>query len=140
MANNCYFDLHVRGSKEGIEKMIQAFEDEIIGRVYNYNIYDQGYHKEENVYYVYIDGDCAWSIQSAMLDKHKIQEIIYVYRLDAEAYSEEIGIGFMEHYLYEYGELIKDECRDFFSFYIEDIELKHAGLQDYVYPLFFVPY
>jgi hypothetical protein len=94
----------------------------VFGRIYEAYAYRKGKDKKTEEYYAGVDGDCAWSFQSAILDNGLLQKIIKKYKITAEVYTEEPGVGFMEHYVWEEGELVVDECRDFTTFNIYDIE------------------
>lgn len=75
-----------------------------------------------------VSGYCAWSIFSCLFEGNHtyysryekeegfkgihILEASKELSLDIEIYSEEAGVGFMEHYLIEKGELLVDECFD----------------------------
>lgn len=134
MANNCYFDLHVTcKNPEGVSAILDAFDLDVdspsanpIGAISYTCIYDKGHHKTKEFgygdYFAYIDGDCKWSVQSAILDKNRLQEIISKYKLNLEIYSEEPGCGFMEHYLWEEGELVLSESADFALIHIDNIQ------------------
>lgn len=93
-----------------------------------------------------IDGSTKWSIKSSLIDnaismrtepdvwsfgkeidKTKLSfitlfEACQQLELDMEAYSEECGCCFQEHYLFVEGELIKEECVDYVETYNEDTE------------------
>lgn len=133
MANDCYFDLHVTCKNlEGILAILDGLgvegfsnRENMFGDISAAWDYDKGHHKTKangyGDYYAYVDGDCKWSVQSAILDKGKLQAIIKKYKLDVEIYSEEPGIGFMEHYMWEYGEMTLDETADFLLWHIDDL-------------------
>lgn len=74
-------------------------------------------------------GDCAWSVYSCMFEgdhayytqwqeKAKVFKAITLPKaseklgLTIEVYSKEPGIGFMEHYLIENGEILIDDCHN----------------------------
>lgn len=143
MANNCYFDLHVTcKNSEGVLAILNAFDldtnnpsTDLVGAINDTWTYNKGHHKtkefEYGDYFAYIDGDCKWSVRSAILDKNKLQEIISKYKLNLEIYSEEPGCGFMEHYLWEEGELILSESTDFALIHIDDIQDDQEWAEDF---------
>ena len=128
MANICEFDIHaVSKNEEAIKAVKDGFmynKDEEIsfGAIYDSFIYDEGFNKETGEYFIYITGDCKWSIQSGILDYNLLQKVIEKYALDLEAYSEEPGLQFMEHYRWEGGEKVVDEETPFVLIHIDNIE------------------
>ena len=121
MANNCMYDIHVTGSKEGIDTIRSGFgipenTGVFFGRIYSAEEYDSG--ERDGEYYSYLYGDCAWSVDSAF--NKNFRDIISKYKLNVEIYSEEPGVGFMEHYMWEYGEMTLNETADFLLWHIDD--------------------
>lgn len=144
MANNCYFNMHIisKNSTEGILKILtgisamdeeelnpKTFEVVHLGRVFSSWCYGKGKRKD-NTFYAYADGDCAWSFQSAILDKGLFQQIIRKYKLSVEVYTEEPGVGFAEHYLWTDGELMVDRCVDLSVWSVYDLE--EEDLEDFL--------
>ena len=95
-----------------------------------------------------VGGYCAWSVFSCLFEGNHtyydqwkndgenfkgthILEASKELDLDIEIYSEEAGVGFMEHYLIEKGELLVDDCFDDFR-EIEDEDgewIKTGGVE-----------
>lgn len=137
MANICVFNMMVKGNKDGIEKFYEALTQDSpeawIGRGAEADIlYDN-----DNT--AYIDGNCKWSIQSALIDDaismqeqeeeemSQAQEFLTIweacekYHVNMEVFSWEPGEKFSEHYKYENGE-ITDECVDYEEIYDEETD------------------
>ena len=145
MANVCTFQMMITGNKDGIEKfykaLTQASTDAWMGRGADASI------EYENDSTAYVDGDCKWSIQSALIDNaesmqeqkdndgdgdwywdeeaSQVKEFLTIweacekYHVNMEAFSWEPGEQFSEHYKYENGE-ITDECVDYSQEYDEE--------------------
>lgn len=87
-----------------------------------------------------VDGYCAWSVSSCMLPgpvSYYVQykqgkyinfcgtnllECSKQFNLDIEVFSEEPGCGFMEHYIISKGNIIIDECVDYYENYNEETD------------------
>lgn len=119
MANNCFYRMKIVGEKGKVDELIKALDDKSerfpdgVGRVFAVCIAEQD-EKSATV-----EGDCAWSVNSAMYNLPKIIEEL---GLSVEVYSEELGMAFEEHYLYTDGVLDLEEVEDIYEFSIEDIE------------------
>lgn len=84
--------------------------------------------KNEEKFSLYISGYCAWSLESCCrasgysngIDLFEVntREL----SLKMEAYSHEPGIGFEEHYIYDNGECIKEECVDMTEYFWDKSE------------------
>ena len=124
MPNYCDYYMKIVGSKKNCEKFIKRL------RSYDepnhfWRIFDANIHYEENVngdnsdiVECYIDGCCAWSLESCCrasgysggvdLFEVNTREL----ELKMEAYSRELGMEFEEHYTYDHGECLANECVD----------------------------
>ena len=96
---------------------------------------------------VIISGYCAWSILSCMTDdfgsyykkneelvNHKGTHLVEATKeLDVvvEIFSEEPGMGFMEHYLVDRGNMVVGECVDYEEEYDEETDecIYHGGIE-----------
>lgn len=98
---------------------------------------DVYYETEDNINdikFVYICGDCAWSVHSCMRrglgtyakddDEHStsLAEQSELLNLEIEVFSSEPGVGFQEHYLYKNGEETIDDVEDYTETYFENEE------------------
>lgn len=119
MANNCSYRMKIVGEKENVRELFNAlnFKSEKfpygVGRVFSACI------TEEAESYIIVEGDCAWSVESAMKD---LEEITGKLNLLVEVFSEEVGFAFEEHYIYANGVRIVDECVDLYEFPEEEFE------------------
>ena len=148
MANICSFSMIVRGTKENIEtfkNMMNQVGTVHMGRGAEIDFEDME-ELNDNEYRCQIDGQTKWSIQSSLVDdaismrsnndmwwfgenvdKTKLSfvtlfEACEQLNMDMECFSEEPGCGFQEHYLFQNGELQKDECVDYSEEYDEDAD------------------
>ena len=148
MANSCYFVMKVKGkkenvlkfqriitrNKEGVEIDDETFLQELSKKFHRWvecEVYSQT-ETEDNEYIIELSGDCAWSINTAMLtpgnDTYTLEELSRDLQLKIEVYSEEYGIAFQEHFFYDNGDCISNECVDAFEYYIEnEDELREAN-------------
>ena len=142
MPNLCDYEIRVRGKKEKVEEFIKVIQsdynvdkntsefDRHLYRVFDADVYDK---KEENgLTTAYIAGTCAWSVHSCMmegsytyyneyskLETHGtslIQESKNLH-LEIEVGSEESGCTFSEHFLINNGDMVIEECNDFYEIY-----------------------
>ena len=129
MANNAYYEMKVVGRQDNVEAFVRAmiwedeYEQQGAGRVFSCEVYEQG--ESNNGYYVLLSGDCAWSIQSAMRvanNPNNIEKLSKKLELSIEAYCEEGGFEFQEHFLVVNGEVEIDECIDWSEIDVEDID------------------
>ena len=145
MANLCDIDMHARGTRKHLEQFIDALtqKDNIwIGRGAEVNV---SYNDDEDLSNAEIFGYCKWSIVSALIDnaismrQHPekwytgtdkdltfitLDEASKIYDLDIEAYSNEPGCEFEEHYLIRKGIIEKDECVDYQEYFKCDFDTK----------------
>ena len=148
MANICDFNMVVKGKKENIEQFLDMMEQKgtvWMGRGAMVNRID--IEEVENGKYRYqIDGDTKWSVKSSMIlnavsmrenpdmwffgegvDKTKLSfvtlfEACEQLELAMEVYSEELGDGFHEHYLFDEGQLMISEIVEYTEEYNEETE------------------
>ena len=160
MPNYCYYQMCVKGTKENVEEFIKVIKagynygtmefdyDRHLFRVFEAD-YDEIEKVDDNEYRVVISGDCAWSVSSCMLNEHFSSYYNCIkerypnefrgttlpleskrLQLAIEVYSEECGEAFQEHYLFENGETIIDECVDYSEYYIGDYNSKAEAEED----------
>ena len=159
MPNYCYYSMCVKGKKENVEEFIKVMQadydygtkkfsyDRHLFRVFEANCSE--FYKEENdVYKVFINGECAWSVMSCMFEdnfsyyKRFKEDYPNDFRgttltieserlnLDIEVYSEECGMCFQEHYLIRQGKLEIEECVDWCECYKGDFETKEDAEEE----------
>ena len=137
MPNYCYYQMKVVGSKKSIQNVIDTLkadydymagkpEHKHLFRVFEAN--ESEIQRVGNKYCVYITGECAWSVYSCMLSGvHTYYNDIKFRHLDIfmgttlaelskdckiEVFSEEEGMEFSEHYIFENGECLTDDTCD----------------------------
>ena len=126
MPNYCNYTMKIKGMKEKCDRWLDKLrdydEDNHFWRIFESEVYDEG--GTENDYYMCISGYCAWSLESCCRSGYTEEDLFEKntrqFGLVMEAWSEEPGIGFQEHYIYNKGDCIKDECVDaaFWSSYL----------------------
>ena len=134
MANNCSYSMKVVGdNRENLEKFFRAmnwegeYKESGVGRVFSCGIDEDIAQREDGRYEMTVSGDCAWSIQSAMIQgllrdfPNGLPAQSARLNLDIEAFSEECGLEFQEHFLFLKGETIIEECVDWYEIDISDI-------------------
>lgn len=146
MANMCNFVMRVRGKHENIEKFYNAMNQ-------NGNVY-MGRGAEADIEYedndvAEINGWCKWSIVSSLIDNaismrehpdrwhffEDISEVEFItlieacqkWNIDMEVYSEEPGCCFQEHFMVINGELVDENCVDWYEYCIDDFETKEEA-------------
>jgi len=138
MANDCLYEMKIRGSKKAITRVVKCLN--------TYYDYDEGKPKHRHFFRVfecvnedefvdnkdgtftkYVFGYCAWSVNSAMIDKgkhsyyHYLKEEFHDIFMGTtlaeqsrdcviEVFSEEEGCGFSEHYIFDHGTCECDNC------------------------------
>ena len=129
MANDCGYGMKVKGNHANVEEFIRAmrwegeYEEQGIGRVFSCDV--SIICKEDDVCIYDLFGDCAWSIWSAMRkanNPNNIEALSKKLNLTIEVFSEEPGIGFMEHFAVENGKVLCDDCIDWTSICIDEME------------------
>ena len=157
MPNYCNYSMCVIGRKENVEEFIKVIKadynygtmefsyDRHLFRVFDAD-YDEIEQVGDNAYQVIIDGDCAWSVATCMLEAGYYKDLKERYakefrgttlqieserlNLDIEVFSEERGMCFQEHYIIRKGELEVDECVDWEEYFLEEYETKEEAEKD----------
>ena len=157
MANNCFSSMYVKGSKEDVEEFIKVIKadydygtmefshDRHMFRVFSA---DDGELEKRNdgKYGVVINGDCAWSVASCMLEDGYYKRCKDEYRdkfrgtsleneseilnLEIEVFSEECGMCFQEHYVIREGYVDVEECVEWYEYFLDDYETKEEAEKD----------
>lgn len=128
MANYCYYHMKVVGdSRENLERFYRAmrregeFSEWGVGRIYWCEMDDEIEQRDDGRYEMTVNGDCAWSILTSMVDvgeltfPHGLLAQSEKLNLDIEAFSEENGFAFQEHYLFSKGEQKIGEYVDWYE-------------------------
>lgn len=129
MTNNCLYTMKVIGNSE---KDIDTFVgmltyenmEKYFSRIFSADPYDKVC--ENNRWSVMVAGDCAWSVYSCMCDGDytyytsrgdthltNLAEATEELGLVVEIFSQEPGIGFAEHYIYDNGECLVSAEEDY---------------------------
>lgn len=131
MANYCHYEMKIKGSRKNCEQWLKKMksydEENHFHRMFEpICIEEQGWSGSE--YSMVLSGDCAWSLETCCrvsgysngvdLFAENSRDL----HITMEAYSEEPGIGFQEHYIYRNGECIADECVDYTEWYWDKAE------------------
>lgn len=137
MPNYCNYEMKIRGSKNAIQRVVDCLKADYnytIGkpehkhffRVFQAEVSDFVKVDDKDTYEVFIWGDCAWSVYSCMCKgehtyynslKESYPDIFMGTTLEEqskdciiEVFSEEEGMEFSEHYLFENGKCLIDAC------------------------------
>ena len=131
MANNCLYTMKIIGnSKENVDKFVGMLtyenKDKYFARIFSADPYDA--EEKNGRYSIKVAGDCAWSVHGCMCggpwsyyearsatDEHltNLHWATGELGLTVEIFSQEPGIGFAEHYIYDNGKCLVEEETDF---------------------------
>lgn len=125
MANNCFYQMKIAGTKKNCQKWLDRMndyeEDNHFWRIFNAEIINES--GDDDDYEMEISGDCAWSLESCCRASG-YSDGVDLFRVNTqdlditmEAYSKEPGLEFSEHYIYEKGVCIADECVPYREYY-----------------------
>ena len=152
MANICSFSMCVKGKHEDIEKFYNAMSQK--GKVYMGRGAEAEINYDDDDNIAFIDGWCKWSVQSALIDNAismrtepstwywgenvdatklefvTLHEACVKWNLDMEVYSEECGCCFQEHFVIVNGDMIVDDCVDYYEYFIGDYKTKEEAEAD----------
>lgn len=137
LANDCDFHMKIEGDQQSIKTLLSLMhvsDTELtngtvteIGESF-YRTYEAWIYLSDETT-LWIEGYCAWSVQTCLIDEHSDTDINLVtvsqdLNLQITIKSREIGLCFSEHYLIKNGEIIVDQCEayDYFYFYDEEGE------------------
>ena len=129
MPNYCFYSMKIKGTKKSCEewlyKMRYYNHNNHFYRIFEADIIDEGGY--ENDYYMVISGNCAWSLESCCRGSGYAESDLFAInskelRIIMEAYSEEPGCCFQEHYVYKKGECEVDECVEWKEIYWDEDE------------------
>lgn len=151
------YSMCVKGKKENINEFIKVIK---AGYDYGAMEFDHDRHfcRVFEAYYeeiedlgnglaqVIINGDCAWSVNSCMFEDGYYSSLKAAYPnefrgttlpieskrlgLDIEVFSEECGMCFQEHYVIINGDVIIDECVDWYEYCIDEYKTKEEAEED----------
>ena len=160
MPNYCHYSMCVVGEKENVEEFIKVIQADYDynSMVFSYDrhlfrvfeaYYDEIDEFEDNVCQVVIGGECAWSVACCMFDighhgyYHDLKERFpnefkgttipaesERLNLSIEIFSEECGMCFQEHYKVINGEIVEEECEDYYEYYLRDYKTKEEAEEE----------
>lgn len=152
MANICGFSMMVRGNRNNIEAFYNAMRQK--GKVWMGRGANAEIEYEDVSNRAFINGDCKWSIRSALVDNAismqtdptgwyfgegvdgsefefiTLFEACKKWNLNMEVYSEECGCEFQEHYVFVDGDLICDDCVDYSEYNISEFDIKEEAEEE----------
>ena len=136
MPNYCNYEMKIKGSKKKIQEVIDTLKADYnygIGKPEHkhlfrvFDVFEEEMVEEgNNTYSMFIAGLCAWSVYSCMCSgehtyyndlKERFPDIFMGTTLQElsrdciiEVFSEEEGMEFSEHYIFENGVCVLDDC------------------------------
>ena len=129
MPNYCDFNMKIKGKKQDCQKWLDKMrdrdgrdcydEENHFWRMWDVSVYDE--EGTDDDYMMLISGVCAWSLETCCRASG-YSEGIDLFEVNSkdlnivmEAHSEELGMGFREHYIYDKGECLVDECYEVYD-------------------------
>lgn len=134
MANSCYFLMKIAGKEENVQTFIRMLQhtgeyarQNGLGRISSFEIDEDTIERSpDNGQYYSVEGqgDCDWSLKTALQDYKSRDLLKEVKRLGlfVEAYSSEPGCEFQEHLLIDRGKLLVSDCIDYEEYFVEDMD------------------
>lgn len=128
MPSYCDFEMKVTGSKNNVREFLNVLKRKDCDEPHFQRIIEASVYKEETLenssYTAYIKGCCAWSVHTCMLNgdgtyNNDIEDEEQTITLESESerlginievWSKETSLGFAEHYIYQSGEEVLNEC------------------------------
>ena len=157
MPNYCNYSMKVVGTKQNIQEFIKVIQadynyydmtfsyDRHMFRVFEAE-HDEIEERADGRFETVINGYCAWSVASCMFaagyyrDSQKSHPDNFKgttldiesknLNLDIEVYSEEPGCCFQEHYIIINGDIVCDECVDWYEYWVEEYESKEDAQEE----------
>lgn len=130
MPNYCDYIMKVVGKRADcrtfMTKLMSYAVPDHFWRIFEANAQDE--ENTEGTVSLYVSGYCAWSLESCCRASGYSKGIDLFdvntrnLNLKMEAYSHEPGMGFEEHFIYDHGMCVKDECVDMSEFYWDKSE------------------
>lgn len=125
MPNYCDYSMKVKGTKKNCmefhDRLRNYDKENHMWRVFDATIYEE--KGTDSDYELYITGYCAWSIESCCRSSgysggvDLLEVNTRELNLLLEVWTQEIGFGFQEHYIYEEGNCVVDEECNIESFW-----------------------
>ena len=139
MANNCLYTMKVIGdSKENVDAFVAMLtyenQERYFARIFSADPYDE--EEKNGRYSVMVAGDCAWSVHSCMCsgpwsyysqgnngDLTNLEIETERLGLTVEIFSQEPGVGFAEHYIYDKGKCLVEDEVEFAEYWYDNDSL-----------------
>lgn len=149
--------MYVKGTKENVEEFIKVIQadydydtmefsfDRHLQRVFSADA-DELELLGNNKYLATINGECAWSVATCMLEDGYYSQMKARFgdkfrgstleneserlNLDIEVYSEECGMCFQEHYVIRNGYVDVEACVEWNEYFLDDYETKEEAEED----------
>lgn len=143
MPNYCDYEMRVKGKEEAIEEFISIIQADYhitdgvcsherhFWRVFEAEVQNKQFNNGEG--YAEIVGCCAWSVHTCMCDGKGTYNNDYPnlggttlqaeserLHISIEVLSSETGCAFMEHYIYDNGNCIAEDCEKWMEYCTED--------------------
>lgn len=149
MANNCMYTMKVIGNREeDIDEFVNMLNYEYEGRrfarIFSADSYEKNYEEETHRWSVKIVGDCAWSVYSCMCsgigtyygdgttsELTNLEIETHRLGLTVEIYSQEPGIGFAEHYIYDNGTCLVSDEEDYQEYWNDEFDTAQEFMEEY---------
>lgn len=135
MANTCFYEIKVTGRKNDVDRVFEVLRNENNQE----RLIRQDLVSMDDVDRVDIEnnkiisregyGECAWSLACSLcIDECQegtinLQQLSRKYNVVIEAMSEECGMEFCEHYLFDKGDTVMDETYDYQEIELDDEDL-----------------
>lgn len=144
MPNWCNYEMRVRGKKEKIEELQKIMTDNKLPRHFHRVSIDDviDFNQKDGSFITHIIGQCAWSVYSCMFEgdctyqnddpkaSTSLQKESERLELEIEVFSDEPGIGFQEHYHYDCGEELDNECNDCIHYFFDEDDVEELIEQE----------
>lgn len=138
MPNYCRWKMHVQGDPASIEVLAARLRGDMDAELFFpranlMNTFEMSWLDSRTAS---LEADCAWSVYSCMFDGSNtykadamdpspyatLEDSSRELALKIEVYSNEPGVGFAEHYLFENGEELINETTDYKEFFYDPDE------------------
>ena len=130
MPNYCDYTMKIVGDEKNCQEFLKRMksydEPNHFYRIFAADVYEEKNEGAKSE--VYINGYCAWSLESCCRESGYSDGVDLFavnteeLNLQMEAYSREPGLAFEEHYIYKQGNCLVDECRDITPWWWDDSE------------------
>ena len=125
MANNCFYDMRITGKRDNVYELIKMlqwkdeYKESGLGRTFSCDIVSEACVITDDILFIDVAGDCAWSVLCAMREEYKpaplwsLEKASRELDLIIEVFSSECGCCFQEHVLIYKGDVRIDDCTDY---------------------------